>query len=80
MTALVLESRRSPRPKGLHGLLPRFARFLDDLVSARAARSVPEWQILEVQAEIDRYVSLIHSAAGFGGALRGVKKDTLTDQ
>jgi hypothetical protein len=62
MTALVLETRRLSRPNCLRRLLTRFARFLDDLVSARAARSVPEWRMREVQAEIDRHVSLIRAA------------------
>jgi hypothetical protein len=59
MTALVLENRGSTRPNGLGGLPTRVARVLDDLVSARAARSLHEWQMREVQAQIDRYVSLM---------------------
>jgi hypothetical protein len=63
MTALLPEDRRSRQPNGVRGLLTRFGRFLDDLVSARAARSVTEWQMREVQGEIDRQVGLIHDAA-----------------
>ncbi len=33
----------------------RFSRAIDALVSARAARAVPEWQMRDVQDEIARY-------------------------
>jgi hypothetical protein len=62
MTALVLENRRSARPNDLRGMLTHFARWLDGLVSARAARSVPEWQMREVQVEIARHVGLMYAA------------------
>jgi hypothetical protein len=34
--------------------LARFARTVDALVSARAARAVPEWRMREVRREIAR--------------------------
>ena len=39
--------------------LTRLARTLDSLVSARAARQVPEWQIRQVRSEISRFRGLI---------------------
>jgi hypothetical protein len=36
-------------------LLTRLARALDALVSARAAREVPEWRMRQVRREIARY-------------------------
>jgi hypothetical protein len=61
MTALVLESLAAlpAHAKGLRMLLARMARAIDALVSARAERAVPEWQMREVQSEIDRYRELI---------------------
>ena len=44
-------------------LLMRLARAIDALVSAQAARSVPEWRMREVQSEIDRYQNIIHAGA-----------------
>jgi ribosomal protein L29 len=35
-------------------LLTRFARAIDALVNARAARAVPEWRMREVRREIAR--------------------------
>ena len=57
MTALVLESLAAlpAYAKSLRTLLTRLARAIDALVSARAARQVPEWQMRQVQAVIDRY-------------------------
>jgi hypothetical protein len=46
----------------LRMLLTRPARAIDALVSARAARAVPEWQMQEVQREINRYRDLIRVA------------------
>jgi hypothetical protein len=63
MTALVLENFvvLPARIKGLRVLLARMARALDILVSARAAREVPEWRMREVQDEIDRCRRLIRA-------------------
>ena len=63
MTALVLENFAvlPARIKGLRVLLARMARALDILVSARAAREVPEWRMREVQDEIDRCRHLIRA-------------------
>ncbi len=36
-------------------LLTRLARAVDALVSARAARQVPEWRMQEVQSQIAHY-------------------------
>ncbi len=36
-------------------LLARLTRAIDALVSARAARSVPEWRMREIRREIARY-------------------------
>jgi hypothetical protein len=57
MSALVLEQRAVPRLRasGVRKLLAHLAQALDRLVSARAAREVPEWRMREVQAEIARY-------------------------
>ncbi len=57
MTILVLENF-SIVPllvRNLRVLLARWTGTLDRLVSARAARQVPEWQMREVEIEIKRY-------------------------
>jgi hypothetical protein len=61
MTALVLETIATlPAPAlRMRMLLTRPARAIDALVSARAARQVPEWQMRQVQSEINRYRDLI---------------------
>ena len=61
MTALVLESLAAlpAHAKGLRMFLTHLARALDTLVSARAARAVPEWRMREVQDEINRHRDLI---------------------
>lgn len=63
MTALVLENLAAlpALARSLRMLLARLARALDALVSARAARSVPEWRMREVQCEINRQLDLIHA-------------------
>ena len=64
MTALVLENlaARPSQVRGPQGLLTRLARALDVLVSARAAREVPECRMREVQKEIARYRRLTRDA------------------
>jgi len=54
MTALVLENLADlpVQTQSLRMYLARLA--LDALVSARAARTVPEWQMRQVRREIDR--------------------------
>jgi hypothetical protein len=61
MTALVLENLTAlpAQVHSLRKLLARLARAIDALVSARAARQVPEWRMRQVQSEIQRYQSLI---------------------
>ena len=63
MTAFVLESVATlpADVKGLRMLLARLARAIDALVSARAARAVPEWQMRQVQSEINRYRNIIRA-------------------
>lgn len=63
MTALVLENLAAlpALARSLRMLLARLTRALDALVSARAARQVPEWQMRQVQNEINRYRNLIRS-------------------
>jgi hypothetical protein len=70
MTALVLKAFTArPALAGRLRTLPaHLARAIDSLVSARAARTVPEWRMRELQAEINRYHALIH---GPSGAARG---------
>ena len=57
MTALVLENLAAlpALAESLRMLLTRLARAIDALVSARAARTVPEWRMREVQSQIKRY-------------------------
>jgi hypothetical protein len=57
MTVHVLETRALRPALGwsLRTLLTRVGRAIDALVSARAAREVPEWRMREVQRVINRY-------------------------
>jgi len=61
MTVFVLENLATLPilARNLRNLLTRLARTLDALVSARAAREVPEWRMREVQSEINRCRDLI---------------------
>jgi len=61
MTALVFENIAAlpVRMQSVRMLLARLARALDALVSARAARQVPEWRMREVDREITHYRRLI---------------------
>ncbi len=63
MTALVLENLAAlpGQVQSLRMLLARVARALDALVSARAARRVPEWRMQEVQSEINRYQNIVRT-------------------
>ena len=63
MTALVLENLAAlpAQVQNLRMFLARLARTLDALVSARAAREVPEWRMREVQSEINRCQGLIQA-------------------
>jgi hypothetical protein len=65
MTVLVLESLAvlPAHTKGLRMMLARLARAIDALVSARAAREVPEWRMREVQSEINRSRDIIRAGA-----------------
>ena len=64
MTALVLENSAvlPALARSLRMLVVRLGRALDALVSARAARAVPEWQMQEVQRQIARFCSFIQTA------------------
>ena len=64
MTALVLENLAAlpAQMQSLKTILARLARSLDALVSARAARAVPEWQMQKVQTQIARYCALLQTA------------------
>jgi hypothetical protein len=57
MTALLLENLAAlpAQAQSLRMFLVRLARALDSLVSARAARTVPEWRMRQVRREISRY-------------------------
>jgi len=61
MTALVLENLAAlpVQMHSLHMLLARLAQTIDALVSARAARAVPEWRMRDVDHEIARYNRII---------------------
>ena len=63
MTALVLENLTafSAWARSLRMLVVRLGRALDALVSARAARAVPEWRMQEVQRQA-RFCSFIQTA------------------
>ena len=65
MTALVLENLGllPALARSLRMLLARLARTLDDLVSAKAARTVPEWRMQEVQRQIASYRKLIQTSS-----------------
>jgi hypothetical protein len=64
MTALVLENLAAlpVYAKGMRMLLARAARAINALVSAPAARSVPEWRKRQVQSKIKRQLGLIRTA------------------
>jgi hypothetical protein len=63
MTALVLENFAAwpLYVRSLRTLLARLARVIDALVSARAGRAVPEWQMRQGRSEIDHYQDMIHA-------------------
>ena len=63
MTALVLENLAAlpALARSLRMLLTRLARAIDALVSARAARQIPEWQMRQVQSEINRQLGFIRA-------------------
>jgi hypothetical protein len=63
MTALMFENIAAlpAQAQSLRMFLARLLRLLDALVSARAARSVPEWRMREVQREIHRHRGLIRA-------------------
>jgi hypothetical protein len=63
MTALVLENLGllPALARSLRMLLARLARTLDDLVSAKAARTIPEWRMREVRDDIKRHLGLIRA-------------------
>ena len=75
MTALVLENLAAlpALARSLRMFLARLARAIDALVSARAARQIPEWQMRQVQSEIDRQLGLIRA-----GVLRQEKQTKCT--
>ena len=57
----VLATRIAQPAFGLRSLLTRLGRGIDALVSARAAREVPEWRLQQVQHEIEHYRDLIET-------------------
>jgi len=61
MTALVLENLTALplQVRSLRMLLARLTRSINALVSARAARAVPEWRMRQVQSEINRFRTLV---------------------
>jgi hypothetical protein len=63
MTALVLENLTAlpVQVQSLRMFFARVARVLDALVSARAAREVPEWRMRQVRSEINRIQGLIRA-------------------
>ena len=63
MTALVLENLAAlpALARSLRMFLARLARALDALVSAQAARSVPEWRMRQGQSEINRFQDIIRA-------------------
>ena len=71
MTALVLENLAAlpAQMRSLRILLAKLVWTIDTLVSARAARAVPEWQMRQVQSEINRYQDIISA----GEMLRDTK-------
>jgi len=66
MTALVHENLTTlpAHAQGLRMLVTHWAQTLDSLVSARAARQVPEWRMCEVRDEMARYRGLTDADAG----------------
>jgi hypothetical protein len=64
MTSRVLENLGPLLALGrsLQTLLARLGLALDAVVSARAAREVPEWRMREVRAQVNRYHGLIRTA------------------
>ena len=71
MTALVLENLAAlpAQMRSLRILLAKLVWTIDALVSARAAHAVPEWQMRQVQSEINRYQDIIRA----GEMLRDTK-------
>jgi hypothetical protein len=61
--------------KNFQKLLARLARTLDTMVSAKAARTVPEWQMRKVQSEVNRHLDLIRVAKQWR---RKIRRDDLT--
>ncbi|MDI1346084.1 MAG: hypothetical protein PSV22_18570 [Pseudolabrys sp.] len=61
MTALVFENLTvlPAQAQSLRMLVTRWARTLNKLVSARAARQVPEWRMLQVRGAW-RYATVSH--------------------
>ena len=74
MTALVLENLAvlPVQTQSLRMYLARSA--LDALVSARANRTVPEWQIRQVQREIDRCSRLMQHGKAMPVRLKACRK------
>ena len=64
MTALMLENIAAlpAQMQNLRMFLARLARALDALVSARAARQVPEWRMRQVRSEINRHIGRMGAA------------------
>lgn len=63
MTALVFENLTTlpAQAQNLRMLVTRWTRMLNRLVSARAARQVPEWRMREVRNDVMRCRSLVGS-------------------
>lgn len=63
MTALVLENLAAlpALRRSIRKMLTHLARALDALVSARAARQIPDWQMCEIENEIGRYKDIIRA-------------------
>ena len=74
MTALVLENLAAlpVQTQNLRMFLARSA--LDALVSARAARTVPEWQMRQVRREIDRCSRLMRHGKGMPASPKACRK------
>jgi hypothetical protein len=64
MTAPVLQNLATlpAMARSLRTLLSCLAQAIDAAVSARAARQVPEWQMREVQSEINRFRNIIRAS------------------
>jgi hypothetical protein len=69
MTALVFENLTTlpAQAQSLRMQLVRWARTLNKLVSARAARQVPEWRMREVRNDVIRCRSLVGSNRSLSG-------------